>query len=96
MAALAVDPRNANLVSKLLNGKTRAKYLKSWFEFVDFSGISTENPPTERHFLEYFEKKRQVDTFAGSSLWTEYSGLNHVYNAMYKKKLQASFKVCDY
>ncbi len=85
---MSVDPRAVQELFKDIKHATRRKYLSHWEEFLQFSGITVDNPPTAEHFMEYFVNKRENANFSGSTLFTLYSSLNSVYTALYGEKLQ--------
>ncbi len=88
---MAVDPTETSHLFKLMKPATRRKYLRIWSEFVEFSGISLDLVPTEKHFMDFFVNRRENHNYTGNTLWSTYSSLNTVYSSLYKQQLQVRF-----
>lgn len=83
---MAVDPEKTDNILKLINANTRKRYLGYWNDFVEFSGVNSETVPTKKHFLAFFEYKRDKGKYCGNTLWTCYSGVNTVFSRLYEGK----------
>ena len=90
-----IDPLDfTNLARILPTERTKSTYEKQWTAFVNFSGISRENPPTEEHFASFLEQKRNEDGSKGKTLQTWLSGLSTMCLFFYNFKLDTvSFKL---
>ena len=53
-----VNPRSLAEVGiyKFMKPTTRNKYVKTWTDFCDQMEITTEKPPVEEDFMDFFEK----------------------------------------
>ena len=80
-----IDPMDfKNLARIVPTDKTRSTYQKQWTSFVEYSGISSENPPNEEMFASFLEHKREKDQSKGKTLQSWLSALStmclHFYN----------------
>ena len=68
--------------------RSETRYEVAWTKFRNFLGLTdTDNPPRE-HYIQYFDKLRGVETQSYSTLWSTYSMLDYMNQALYGVRLQ--------
>ena len=75
-----------NLIRIVPTDKTRLTYQKQWTNFVSFSGISSQIPPTEEMFASFLEQKRK-ENLKGKTLQSWLSALSTMCLYFYNFKL---------
>ncbi len=71
--------RSANeILSEINSIDSRKRYESHWNKFLEFADLG-EKEPTEQDFLQYFDHLRHNKGYAASTMWTEYSMLNKVF-----------------
>ena len=81
-------PNAKEIMEKLNPIKSSKRYEESWDKFLQFNGNVPPEMIIEENLIEYFDYLRNEKHFASSTLWSQYSMLNHKVQILYGKKLQ--------
>ena len=82
--------RSAEMIIKEIGALyTGKRYEDRWQEFILHQQSNKKDmPPTEDHFVEYFDYLKNTKKYASSTLWTIYSMLNNKLQLNFGFKLQ--------
>ena len=69
-----------------MKDETFNKYKNSWLDFVKAKKITCAKEPTKEDFQEFFEERREMG-LSGTTLRSQYSHLNKLYQLVYGRQL---------
>lgn len=78
---------SSEIIEEINSIESKKRYEDHWKNFIEYAEIGN-NEPDEDNFIQYFDYLRNTKNYAASTMWTNYSMINKMFQLKFGKKLQ--------